>query len=544
MADNNVIAMAAGSTYETVFKYSVHAHPAVPPYPYAKAYLALIRQGGTIEYVYKIISVVECLPEKVYDQKNKLTEDQYKALIGYHEERSKSFGYGKKNTNYRYYILERYGEVLQPFQKKGIRLSVGLNLRDIPLKGDVSGVNNQNDIAEKTMDFQEAVLMVDTYLMIRNGKLTRAYAVEDCVWEMKILSSHLDGEDVSKTLDALTAIFENGQTSTQDSDELKNAVTLYKHQRNEFNRELRGIKDAIYGGNFNDPDDLKMSKSLNETVDYLSSRYDVRIEYNHFVNSLKGWSNDIYYVVSNSVEDIMGIYYVNNRKSHGLGIETELDYIESVFDTLEGFHRKQKARKRHVVFPANLSYTDYDDISDALAVICDAIDDRFSHRTMVSKVMDGMNRHLERNSDLDDSSNEVEIDSTVEGVEREATVNVRVNQDVFREKLIQKYHECCICGVNKVELLVASHIKPWKDSDPEERVDVNNGLLLCANHDRLFDAGFISFKDNGSILVSGEIDMHNRILMNVRPEMRIQVSEKMKEYLAFHRKHVFRESEE
>ena len=44
--------------------------------------------------------------------------------------------------------------------------------------------------------------------------------------------------------------------------------------------------------------------------------------------------------------------------------------------------------------------------------------------------------------------------------EKEAVVKVRINQDKFREKLINKYKKCCLCNVNMNELLVASHIKP------------------------------------------------------------------------------------
>ena len=48
----------------------------------------------------------------------------------------------------------------------------------------------------------------------------------------------------------------------------------------------------------------------------------------------------------------------------------------------------------------------------------------------------------------------------LEGKEKEAVVKVRINQDKFREKLINKYKKCCLCNVNMNELLVASHIKP------------------------------------------------------------------------------------
>lgn len=48
------------------------------------------------------------------------------------------------------------------------------------------------------------------------------------------------------------------------------------------------------------------------------------------------------------------------------------------------------------------------------------------------------------------------------GAEKEAVVKIRINQDKFRENLIKKYNgKCCLCGVNHIPVLVASHIKPW-----------------------------------------------------------------------------------
>ena len=57
--------------------------------------------------------------------------------------------------------------------------------------------------------------------------------------------------------------------------------------------------------------------------------------------------------------------------------------------------------------------------------------------------------------------------------------------------MLKKYHsKCCLCGVDDDALLVASHIKPWAKSDEHEKLDLDNGLLLCPNHDKLFDLAF------------------------------------------------------
>ena len=55
-------------------------------------------------------------------------------------------------------------------------------------------------------------------------------------------------------------------------------------------------------------------------------------------------------------------------------------------------------------------------------------------------------------------------------------------------------------------MLVASHIKPWRDSNNQERLDKFNGLLLLANLDKAFDLGFISFADTGLVMISCQLE--------------------------------------
>ncbi len=87
-------------------------------------------------------------------------------------------------------------------------------------------------------------------------------------------------------------------------------------------------------------------------------------------------------------------------------------------------------------------------------------------------------------------------------------------------------------------MLKASHIKPWKDSDNNERLDKFNGFLLSANLDAAFDAGLISFEDTGEIIISSTFTEANSF--SIHPEMTLkQVFEENKPYLAYHRKNVF-----
>lgn len=128
---------------------------------------------------------------------------------------------------------------------------------------------------------------------------------------------------------------------------------------------------------------------------------------------------------------------------------------------------------------------------------------------------------------LDNSVDEIdkEIEAKqLQGEEREALIKVRVNQSAFRKLLMRRYTHCCLCDVDDESLLVASHIKPWAKSSHAEKVDVNNGLLLCPNHDKLFDRGYISFDNGGHIVISDELSKNCAISMNIKNDMQIELS--------------------
>lgn len=132
------------------------------------------------------------------------------------------------------------------------------------------------------------------------------------------------------------------------------------------------------------------------------------------------------------------------------------------------------------------------------------------------------------------------IDSEILGHERETLVKARVNQSAYRKKLLQKNKKCCLCGVRNSDFLVASHIKPWSQSSPVEKTDINNGLLLCPAHDKLFDGGYISFDENGKIMISKYLDEIDSMFMNINSEMKINIYPEREKYMKYHRNNIFR----
>lgn len=134
---------------------------------------------------------------------------------------------------------------------------------------------------------------------------------------------------------------------------------------------------------------------------------------------------------------------------------------------------------------------------------------------------------------IDSIKNNPDIPET----ERKAIIQARVGQGIFRKSLIEKYHSSCIItGIDHPKLLVASHIKPWAVSSNQERLSVDNGLLLSATYDRLFDSGLITFDKTGKIYLSSFIGTDNAKRLRLSKDMRfdLQISKNMCEYLEYH----------
>jgi hypothetical protein len=93
------------------------------------------------------------------------------------------------------------------------------------------------------------------------------------------------------------------------------------------------------------------------------------------------------------------------------------------------------------------------------------------------------------------------IENTSNPTERDALVKARIGQGKFRSDLVkvwQRGEKCVLTGLDVPELLVASHIKPWRESSNSERLDPMNGLLLATHADKLFDRYLMSFRTERS----------------------------------------------
>ncbi len=121
-------------------------------------------------------------------------------------------------------------------------------------------------------------------------------------------------------------------------------------------------------------------------------------------------------------------------------------------------------------------------------------------------------------------------------------VRARRGQGLYRKRVATIETVCRITGVNHPAHLIASHCKPWRDANDDERLDGENGLLLTPSIDHLFDRGFIAFEDDGSLLISPVAHRPSLARLGVEVERGTNVggfSSGQKRYLDFHRTSVF-----
>ena len=134
--------------------------------------------------------------------------------------------------------------------------------------------------------------------------------------------------------------------------------------------------------------------------------------------------------------------------------------------------------------------------------------------------------------------NEVANSPDIKLTEKKALIDARLGQGKFRKAVLQQWGQRCAVTSSAAEKAIrASHIRPWRESNNDERLDPNNGLPLIASLDALFDAGLISFEASGQMIVSSELSITERSIFGVvKSSLTKPPTPKMAAYLAYHRK--------
>jgi putative restriction endonuclease len=141
-----------------------------------------------------------------------------------------------------------------------------------------------------------------------------------------------------------------------------------------------------------------------------------------------------------------------------------------------------------------------------------------------------------------DPEEAAEPDAVVGDTFREQLIRARRGQGVFRANVMLVETEGCrVTHVTDRKHLRASHIKPWRVADNNERLNGQNGLLLSPHIDHLFDKGYITFSNTEELLVVPEVKDRLLLKWGIDAGTRVgQFNREQQAFLEYHRLNVFR----
>ena len=233
-------------------------------------------------------------------------------------------------------------------------------------------------------------------------------------------------------------------------------------------------------------------------------------------------------------------------------INEQSEFYEYLVET-HAFQSKQTykdyiSRLRYVsrFFRLDKTITE-EDVKDIISDLTETMKDRdhYNSKKGIGDIASGLRKFLEyvqsdfRKRIVDsviEEEKRITSANNIGETEKEELIKSRIGQGSFRNNLITFWKGCSVTECSTSSLLLASHIRPWRKSDNQQRLDVYNGLLLIPNLDKLFDRGYISFNDDGKIILSTYLPDKEYRLLGVVPTMRIKhINEQHKPYLKYHR---------
>ena len=215
---------------------------------------------------------------------------------------------------------------------------------------------------------------------------------------------------------------------------------------------------------------------------------------------------------------------------------------ERVAHLFARIYPKNKSKTNPFVYCGGLEYLDYDKGKTKPVHLTFKVKDYKDDLPEGSALLDIYRwkpSHVGRSSDYTYSTSKFVRDRSYtkpDKTERKGLVVSRVGQGWYRNQLLDKWESTCpITGCSTSKILIASHIVRWSECNDEDRLNVNNGILLSPDVDALFDRHLISFSDEGEMLLSTEINSETLDSLGVPKHAVLPVDEDMKPFLAIHR---------
>ena len=117
----------------------------------------------------------------------------------------------------------------------------------------------------------------------------------------------------------------------------------------------------------------------------------------------------------------------------------------------------------------------------------------------------------------------------------------RIGQNIFRDALMDYWNRACpLTGITSPDLLRSSHIMPWSDCQTNsQRLDVHNGLLLSSLWDAAFDAGLVTFDNEGKALPSARLEKTARGTLDLENAPKLKLRKEHQIYLDYHRNQIW-----
>ncbi len=142
------------------------------------------------------------------------------------------------------------------------------------------------------------------------------------------------------------------------------------------------------------------------------------------------------------------------------------------------------------------------------------------------------------------------LETKIEERQTKETSKAKARQgaDIYRKKVLEHMPQCPFTKISDDKLLIASHIKPYsiciKEGREDQASDYLNGLSFTPTYDKLFDQGYITFKDNGDLVCGTLLSSYTWERLNINPNAKNNLRiypENRADYLKYHRQFVFQD---
>lgn len=220
----------------------------------------------------------------------------------------------------------------------------------------------------------------------------------------------------------------------------------------------------------------------------------------------------------------------------GLSESSAKKYSSAIFGSISNW-----AREAGLVDSSLLEISDpneFDTLADKIQKLSIFQERNEKGNNMYSSALIKYHEYLkDASEELEEDIENIIQDNSYTDTDKLTLIKSRIGQGEFRKNLLSYWKDCAVTGYKTASILIASHIKPWRDSNNNERLDRFNGLLLTPNLDKAFDTGFVTFDEKGGILISDILESPN--VLGIDDNMKIKLEHSHHKYLEYHREMVF-----